>query len=114
MKILLFVFSLIAVAALAPAQSTTLRPAAAAKIDQLIPQLMESAGIPGLSIAIVQDDRIVYKRAFGKRNADTGEAVGPQTVFAAASLSKALFAYGLMRTRWTRRTKTQKRSPIAC
>ncbi|MCB0632445.1 MAG: serine hydrolase [Saprospiraceae bacterium] len=66
------------------------------KIDKIIPELMEMADIPGLSIAIVHGDEIVYNKAFGLRSADTEEPVTSQTIFSAASLSKALFAYGLM------------------
>lgn len=79
------------------AQPAAVQPAKAAALDQRIPELMQTAGIPGLSIAIVQQDKIVYERAFGLRSADTAEPVTSRTVFAAASLSKALFAYGLLK-----------------
>lgn len=74
-----------------------LRIANAAELDQKIPEMMAAADIPGLSIAIVKDNRIAYQREFGVRSADTKEPVTDQTIFSAASLSKALFAYGLMR-----------------
>lgn len=74
-----------------------LRISKAEKIDQAIPEIMASADIPGLSIAIIQGDEIVYHRAFGYRSVDTREPVTDATIFSAASLSKALFAYGLMR-----------------
>lgn len=68
----------------------------AEKLDELIPELMAVADIPGLSLAILKEDQIVYQAAFGVRSMDTKKPVTDETVFAAASLSKALFAYGLM------------------
>lgn len=65
-------------------------------LDTLLPRLMRDADIPGLSIAVVKDGQIMYSRAFGVRSADTREPVDAHTVFSAASLSKPLFAFGVM------------------
>ncbi|PHN06892.1 serine hydrolase [Flavilitoribacter nigricans] len=98
MKKLLVAILLYSMAVSLAAQSSPkLKIPPAAVLDRSIPELLESADIPGLSIAIIQDDRIVYERAFGLRSVDTGGPVTDQTIFSAASLSKALFAYGLMK-----------------
>ncbi len=65
--------------------------------DNFLPALIAEAGIPGLSIAVIDEGAIVYSGAFGLRSVDTGEAVDEQTIFDAASLSKPLFAYGVMK-----------------
>ncbi len=62
-----------------------------------IPALMEQALIPGMAIAVIHEGRIIWERAFGKKNNRTGEPVTVHTVFEAASLSKPVFAYGVMK-----------------
>jgi CubicO group peptidase (beta-lactamase class C family) len=61
-----------------------------------IPVLMEQAAVPGLSIAVVRNARLVWSQAFGVKNATSREAVGTDTVFEAASLSKPVFAFAVM------------------
>jgi CubicO group peptidase (beta-lactamase class C family) len=68
-----------------------------AEIEERIPALLDSAGIPGLSIAVLEDGAVAWTGAFGVRNSADREPVGPETVFEAASLSKPVFAYGLLR-----------------
>jgi CubicO group peptidase (beta-lactamase class C family) len=75
-------------------------PATHLPVEELaarIPALLDSAGIPGLSIAVVEGGSTVWTGAYGVRNAVDRQPVGPETVFEAASLSKPVFAYGLLR-----------------
>lgn len=65
--------------------------------DQQIEAAMEAAAVPGLSIAIINKNEIVYQGAFGVTNLDTKAEVGHETVFEAASLSKPIFAYFVMK-----------------
>ena len=70
-----------------------------ARLDELertIPVVMDSGGVPGLSIAVVADTGIVWARGFGVRNVETGEPVDENSVFEAASLSKPVFAYAVL------------------
>lgn len=62
-----------------------------------LPALMDSAGIPGLSIAVIRDGRITWTGAFGHLNDPDTTPVNDETAFAAASLSKPVFAYVVMR-----------------
>lgn len=64
--------------------------------DDFFKALIEEEEIPGLSVAIVEDGQIAYTGAFGVKSRDTGEPVEEGTLFAAASLSKPLFAYAVM------------------
>jgi CubicO group peptidase (beta-lactamase class C family) len=68
-----------------------------ANLEQAIPSLMTAADIPGLSIAIIRDARVVWSKGFGVANAETKQPVDDKTVFEAASLSKPVFAYAVMK-----------------
>jgi CubicO group peptidase (beta-lactamase class C family) len=68
---------------------STLTPAA---LDQKIQHLMQEGRVTGLAIAIFNNNKPVYKKTFGYKNADTKESIKPTTNFYGASLSKAVFA----------------------
>lgn len=73
---------------------------AAAYIPALEAQIrksMEAAHVPGLSMATVQRGEIVWRRAFGLRDRTSGEPVHDDTAFEAASMSKPVFAYAVMK-----------------
>lgn len=69
----------------------------AARLERAVPQLMKDADVPGLSVALVRGGQLAWHRGFGVRSAATGEAVREDTVFEAASLSKPVFAYAVMK-----------------
>jgi CubicO group peptidase (beta-lactamase class C family) len=71
--------------------------AAIAKLQADIPSLLQQADIPGLSIALIRNGKLVWSGAFGVSNADTKKPVDPNTVFEAASLSKPVFAYAVLK-----------------
>ena len=52
---------------------------------------------PGVSIAVVNDGRIEWARAFGVRERGRPEPVTEDTLFQAGSISKPIFALGVMR-----------------
>ena len=81
----------------APLEAQTGAPLPTAALEARLPALLDSAGIPGISIAVVEHGRIAWVGAFGVRHAVTREPVGPETVFEAASLTKPLFAFALMK-----------------
>jgi CubicO group peptidase (beta-lactamase class C family) len=62
-----------------------------------LPRLMRVAGVPGLAIAIVDKRRLAWSRSFGVKNILTGDPVTDETRFEAASMSKPVFAYMVMR-----------------
>jgi CubicO group peptidase (beta-lactamase class C family) len=66
-------------------------------LNTLIPELMRMGDVPGLSIAVIRDARVVWSKDFGVANASTKQPVSDTTVFEAASLSKPVFAYAVMR-----------------
>ncbi len=67
------------------------------QLDKFIRQSMDSLKIPGLSIAVINDAKTVYHQTFGVKNIDTGLPIDSNTLFEAASLSKPLFSYFVMK-----------------
>ncbi len=59
---------------------------------QSIAERMAYYHVPGLSLAVIRDDRIVWVSALGVRTAGTTDAVGVSTIFQAASISKTVTA----------------------
>ncbi|MFI5165952.1 MAG: serine hydrolase [Thermoanaerobaculales bacterium] len=68
-----------------------------APVEALIRELMTKGGVPGAQMAIVRDGRIAWNRGFGMATVEAGKPVTVDTVFEAASLGKAVFAYTVMR-----------------
>ncbi|MCI0487981.1 MAG: beta-lactamase family protein, partial [Blastocatellia bacterium] len=68
-----------------------------ARLDRRIPRLMKEGDVPGLSVAMLRDGKLVWHRGFGVKNSKINDQVGDSTVFEAASLSKPVFAYGVMK-----------------
>ena len=67
------------------------------KLDQRIEYLMDSVAMPGLSLAIINDNEIVYHKVFGVQHVENKEAVTLTSIFEGASLSKPIFAYFAMK-----------------
>jgi len=66
-------------------------------LEAKIPQLMEEGHVPGLSMVLIGENRIVWKGTFGVRIAGKPEKVDDETIFEAASMSKPLFTYGVLK-----------------
>lgn len=81
---------------LALVQSIAPRPLAAqqglAGLDDEIEAMVAEWGIPGLAVAVVRDDQIVYARGFGVRHVEGDDPVDEHTIFAVGSTSKAFTA----------------------
>ncbi len=68
-----------------------------ADLERLIPKLMEETIVPGASIAIIKDAKLLWRRGFGVKDSASKEPVDNDTVFEAASVSKTVFAYAAMK-----------------
>lgn len=68
-----------------------------ARLESLIPRLMNDGDVPGLAIAVVRGSEIFWHRAFGVKNTETKEPVVDTTIFEAASLTKPVFAYAVLK-----------------
>ncbi len=61
-----------------------------------VQQLIADARVPGISTAVIHDRQATALTAVGVRNSLDRAAVDQQTIFAAASQSKPLFAYAVL------------------
>src|SRR6516165_2214566 len=61
-------------------------------LDELASRIIRDDGVPGLSIAVVYQDEVVYLKGFGVRETGKPEAVDGDTVFQIASMSKPISA----------------------
>jgi CubicO group peptidase (beta-lactamase class C family) len=52
---------------------------------------------PGAAVALIDDNRVVWRREFGVKQAGATEPVSSDTVFEACSMSKPLFAYAFLK-----------------
>ena len=68
-----------------------------ADLEKQIPKLMEKAKVPGLSIVIIKDAKLFWRRGFGIKDSVSKEPVDNDTVFELASVSKTVFAYAVMK-----------------
>jgi CubicO group peptidase (beta-lactamase class C family) len=68
-----------------------------AALAREIPDQMRIGGVPGLSVAVVERGRVVWTGAFGTVNDTAGTPLDRETVFEAASMSKPVFAYLVLR-----------------
>jgi CubicO group peptidase (beta-lactamase class C family) len=66
------------------------------EIDATVGQLMKDANVTGVGIAVFHNGKISYLKAFGQSDTEKGLTLTPDTVMAAASLSKATFATVVM------------------
>ncbi|HEY4322725.1 MAG TPA: serine hydrolase [Mucilaginibacter sp.] len=61
-------------------------------IDRLVERTLKTFDVPGIAVAIVKDDKIVYEKGYGVRSLNTKKKVDENTLFGIASNSKAFTA----------------------
>src|SRR5690349_13800202 len=62
-----------------------------------IMQRMQELGIPGVSIAVIDDGKVAWARAYGLSDTAEKTPVTTQTLFQAGSISKPVAALGALR-----------------
>jgi CubicO group peptidase (beta-lactamase class C family) len=67
------------------------------EIDTAVARLMEQAHVTGVGIAVLNDDKVVYLKAYGVRDKEKHLPLTPDSVMTAASLTKPIFATMVMR-----------------
>jgi CubicO group peptidase (beta-lactamase class C family) len=67
-----------------------------AAIAETAREAMAKTGARGLAIAVIDQGKVVSVQAFGERNAK-GDPLTPRTIMYGASLTKAVFAYSVLR-----------------
>ncbi len=64
-----------------------------ATLDRIVPDLMQTHHVPGVSVVGIEHRQIAWHREYGVRQAGTDKRVDQNTVFEACSLSKTPLAY---------------------
>ena len=78
-------------------RSSEKAPAFALILEKKIPELMSQAHIPGLSIAVIKKGEVIWTGAYGVRRTGEEDGINENTMFEAASLSKPVTAYTVLR-----------------
>lgn len=84
--------SLFLAACFLPAMALRSHAELPADLDTYIRDGMKQWSIPGLAIAVIKDDAVVYMSGFGTRRHGSPEAVDADTIFAIGSTTKAFTA----------------------
>jgi len=66
------------------------------KLPAYIDRLLVDWNVPGLSVAVVKGDKVIWERGFGLVPGEKSVSVSPETPFAIGSATKAFTALGLM------------------
>jgi N-acyl-D-amino-acid deacylase len=69
----------------------------AAAFDPEVEAFMAARKVPGGALAVVKDRRLVYARGYGWADRDAEIAVGPDSLFRIASISKPITAVAVMK-----------------
>lgn len=87
----------LALASLGPATADAASPARRSRpdwlrLDDSIRREMSAWAVPGLSLAVVEGDEVVFLRAYGAREAGKPQAMDPETVLPIGSTTKSMTA----------------------
>jgi CubicO group peptidase (beta-lactamase class C family) len=92
MRLLRLLVVLFALATIVRAQPVAVAP------DSLgVPELMAQFRVPAVSVAVIRDFKIEWAKAWGVKDAASGEVATADTMFQAASISKPVAAMASLR-----------------
>ena len=66
------------------------------RADEAIRQIMQETPVMGLSVSVVKNNKLVYTKAFGLKDAATKTALSTSDIFRIASISKSFSATSIM------------------
>ena len=69
---------------------STIKPVA---IDETVKKLMAAAEVPGVGLALFNDGKIVYVKAYGERDKEKNLPLTADSIMSGASFSKVVFGY---------------------
>jgi D-alanyl-D-alanine carboxypeptidase len=72
------------------------RVAAADPVDDIVNAALKRQSVPGMSVAVVREGKIVKAEGYGLANAELNVRATPQTVYQIGSVSKQFIAAGIM------------------
>lgn len=85
---------------LIPEKGVLMKPftqATARQVDEYVEAYREYYNIPAVSVALIQQGKMVYSQQYGVENTITEQPLRPTAVFEAASITKSVFAYVMNR-----------------
>ena len=71
------------------------QPLTPKEIDKITEQTMQAFNVPGIAVAVIKDDKVVYQKGYGVSSIATGKKMDENTLFAIASNSKAFTSAAL-------------------
>jgi CubicO group peptidase (beta-lactamase class C family) len=77
------------------AQAQTTEYPKADELNKYLDDARSEWNIPGMAVAVIADDEVVYQHGFGVANIETGEQVNTETIFGIASNTKAFTSAAL-------------------
>lgn len=66
------------------------------RVEQFVGDWLTDANVPGASLAVVEDDELVYASGFGSRTLDSNAPATPATLYGVASCSKSVAALAVL------------------
>ena len=87
-----FRYIILAVSLFAAVNTTKAQVIAPDSVDRLAERTLKTFDVPGISVAIVKDDKIVYEKGYGVRSLASGKKMDENTLVGIASNSKAFTA----------------------
>ncbi|RLF66239.1 MAG: serine hydrolase [Thermoplasmata archaeon] len=66
-------------------------------IERFVFEKMKESGIPGMSIALIKDGKVVYSKGFGFRDVEYGKPATPETIYGIGSVTKSFTALAIMK-----------------
>src|SRR5688572_30960501 len=94
-----------------PAAELIAKPPDFTELEKLVPEELKERNTPGAVIAIVSGNRVVYQKAFGLANIETGAAMQPEMLFRLGSTTKMFTAAALVAL--AEQNKIQLNEPLA-
>ncbi len=93
LKLLLLASVLISVLGMAQIKEDYIKNKGGKSFDEMVVSSMKKYSIPGLSAAVIKNGEIDQLKYYGVKNEISKEPVNDSTIFIAASLTKPVFAY---------------------
>ena len=91
MKIIFSLFSL----CMLFATETTAQTLSSKQVDSLVELTLKTFNVPGISVGIIKDGKLIHAKGYGIANLETGRKVDEYTLFGIASNSKSYTAAAL-------------------
>lgn len=68
-----------------------------AAVDNTVQNFMSTYKIPGVSIAVTKNDKLIYVKSYGKMSATDNDPITNESLFRIASVSKPITSAGIMK-----------------